>query len=181
MNVGPRTVDCIFLGYTAHSSAYRFMAHKSDHPDIEVDTIMESRNATFFENIFPLKVESSERRKFPWDLILNQNDLQKDPQRNKCPLLVDSNNDTVQIEQNDDVRRSRRSEKAKTFGPDFVTTFMVENDPQTFKEAMSTPEAPQWKEAINSEIESIMQNHTWELVDLPKGCKPLGCKWIFKN
>ena len=58
---------------------------------------------------------------------------------------------------------------------------MVENDPQTFKEAMSTPEAPQWKETINSEIESIMQNHTWELVDLPKGSKPLGCKWIFKR
>ena len=49
---------------------------------------------------------------------------------------------------------------------------MVENDPQTFKEAMSTPEAPLRKEAINSEIDSIMQNHTWELVDLPKGSKP---------
>ena len=39
---------------------------------------------------------------------------------------------------------------------------------------MSTPEAPSWKEAINSEIDSIMQNHTWELVDLSKGSKPLG-------
>ncbi|KAK4385857.1 Retrovirus-related Pol polyprotein from transposon TNT 1-94 [Sesamum angolense] len=37
------------------------------------------------------------------------------------------------------------------------------------------------KEAINSEIESIMQNHTWELVDLPSGSKPLGCKWILKR
>ena len=46
---------------------------------------------------------------------------------------------------------------------------------------MSTPEAPFWKEAINSEIESIMQNHTWEIVDLPSGIKPLGCKWIFKK
>ena len=26
-----------------------------------------------------------------------------------------------------------------------------------------------------------MQNHTWELVELPKGCKPLGSKWIFKR
>ncbi|CAM8930606.1 unnamed protein product [Rhodiola kirilowii] len=24
-----------------------------------------------------------------------------------------------------------------------------------------------------------MQNHTWELVNLPQGCKPLGSKWIF--
>ncbi|KAK4407669.1 Retrovirus-related Pol polyprotein from transposon TNT 1-94 [Sesamum angolense] len=26
-----------------------------------------------------------------------------------------------------------------------------------------------------------MQNHTWELEDLPSGSKPLGCKWILKR
>ncbi|KAK4400592.1 Retrovirus-related Pol polyprotein from transposon TNT 1-94 [Sesamum angolense] len=26
-----------------------------------------------------------------------------------------------------------------------------------------------------------MQNHTWELVDLPSGSKSLGCKWIMKR
>ena len=46
---------------------------------------------------------------------------------------------------------------------------------------MSSPEAPYWKEAINDEVESILQNHTWELVDLPPGSKPLGYKWIFKK
>jgi hypothetical protein len=30
-------------------------------------------------------------------------------------------------------------------------------------------------------MDSILQNHTWELVDLPPGCKPLGYKWIFKK
>ncbi|KAF5947104.1 hypothetical protein HYC85_017332 [Camellia sinensis] len=34
---------------------------------------------------------------------------------------------------------------------------------------MSSPEAPLWKEAVNSEVESILQNHTWELMDLPPG------------
>ncbi|KAL0313167.1 UNVERIFIED_CONTAM: Retrovirus-related Pol polyprotein from transposon TNT 1-94 [Sesamum radiatum] len=51
----------------------------------------------------------------------------------------------------------------------------------TINEALSSPEAPFWKEAINSEIESIMQNHTWELMDLPPGSTPLGCKWILKR
>ena len=46
---------------------------------------------------------------------------------------------------------------------------------------MSSPEAPYWKEAINDEVESILQNHTWKLVDLPPGSKPLGYKWIFKK
>ena len=46
---------------------------------------------------------------------------------------------------------------------------------------MSSPEAPYWKETINDEVESIFQNHTWELVDLPQCSKPLGYKWIFKK
>ena len=46
---------------------------------------------------------------------------------------------------------------------------------------MTGPEVPLWKKAINNEIESIMQNHTWELVDLPLGSKPLGYKLIFKR
>ncbi|GJW48041.1 zinc finger, CCHC-type containing protein [Tanacetum coccineum] len=37
------------------------------------------------------------------------------------------------------------------------------------------------KEAIDDEIGSIMENNTWALSDLPPGCKPLGCKWIFKR
>ncbi|CAM8902544.1 unnamed protein product [Rhodiola kirilowii] len=40
-------------------------------------------------------------------------------------------------------------------------------------------EGPSWKEAIKSELDSILQNHAWELVDLPQGCKSLDSKWIF--
>ena len=36
-------------------------------------------------------------------------------------------------------------------------------------------------EAINSEIESIMHNHTWEIVDLLPGAKTISFKLIFKR
>jgi hypothetical protein len=26
-----------------------------------------------------------------------------------------------------------------------------------------------------------MVNGTWEVVDRPYGCKPVGCKWMFKQ
>ena len=38
-----------------------------------------------------------------------------------------------------------------------------------------------YKGAIKSEIDSILNNHTWELVDLPLGCKPLSSKYVFKR
>ena len=73
----------------------------------------------------------------------------------------------------DEQRHRKRIKIFKSFSLDFMT-YLLENEPQTFKEAMSTSEAPFWKEVIDNEIDSIMQNHTWELVDLPPGIKPLG-------
>ena len=77
-------------------------------------------------------------------------------------------------------RHSKCQRKTTSFGSDFVT-FLLESEPQTFKEAMLSSDSTSWKEAVNSEIESILSNHTWELVDLPPGNKPLGSKWIFKR
>ena len=45
---GPKTVDCVFLGYAIHSIGYRFLIVKFGVPDMHVGTIMESRDATFF-------------------------------------------------------------------------------------------------------------------------------------
>ena len=70
---------------------------------------------------------------------------------------------------------SKRPMKKKSFGPDFLT-YMLEGEPQTYEEAVSSNDGPLWKQAIKSEIDSILQNHTWELVDLPPGSKLLGSK-----
>jgi len=37
------------------------------------------------------------------------------------------------------------------------------------------------EQAIKIEIDSINNNNTWTLIDLPKGIRPIGCKWIFKR
>ncbi|CAN1223487.1 hypothetical protein LINPERPRIM_LOCUS2089, partial [Linum perenne] len=42
---------------------------------------------------------------------------------------------------------------------------------------MKSVDSSFWKEAIQSELESIKSNHTWDLVDLPTGSKAIGCKW----
>ena len=57
----------------------------------------------------------------------------------------------------------------------------VEDDPKTFCEAMASRDIAFWKEAVNDEMDSIMSNNTWVLVDLPEGSKPIGCKWVFRR
>ena len=48
VKIGPKTVDCVFIGYAQNSSAYRFLVHHSTMNDIHNNTIMELRNAHFF-------------------------------------------------------------------------------------------------------------------------------------
>ena len=53
--IGPKTMDYVFIGYAQNSSAYRFLTYKSEIPDINVNSIIEPRNAVFFEHVFPYK------------------------------------------------------------------------------------------------------------------------------
>nr|GFA88096.1 zinc finger, CCHC-type [Tanacetum cinerariifolium] len=92
----------------------------------------------------------------------------------------ETNNNSEVSQENVEPRRSKCVKVTKDFGPDYMTN-NVNEEPQTYKAAMESSEAPYWKEAIQSEIDSIMLNNTWKLVDLPSGHKPIGHKWIFKK
>jgi hypothetical protein len=77
-------------------------------------------------------------------------------------------------------KRSKRQMTAKSFGDDFIV-YLVDDTPRTIEEAYSSLDADYWKEAIKSEMDSIMSNGTWEVISRPYGCKPIGCKWVFKK
>jgi hypothetical protein len=77
-------------------------------------------------------------------------------------------------------QKSKRRRVAKSFGDDYLI-YLVDDTPKTIEEAYSSLDADLWKEAVQSEMESIMSNGTWEVVDRPYGCKPVGCKWVFKK
>lgn len=149
--MGSKIADCLFVDYANHSATYRLLVLKSDV--LEPNTIIETKNVEFFDNIFPLKTKVD---------------------KPLSPNLEELNNE---VNQDNEIepRRSTRVRKEKNFGDEFFT-FLMENDPNSYKEAFSSPDAPFWRETINSEIESIMSNHTWELVELPPRTKTIGCK-----
>jgi hypothetical protein len=48
--------------------------------------------------------------------------------------------------------------------------------PNTVQDALKVLE---WKEAVFEEMKALEKNGTWELGDLPRGKKTVGCKWVF--
>lgn len=55
------------------------------------------------------------------------------------------------------------------------------DEPRTVKEAIEMLDSDSWLEAMNDEMSSLDKNGTWDLVPLPKGRNPVGCKWVFKK
>nr|AAU44091.1 putative polyprotein [Oryza sativa Japonica Group] len=169
--LGPKTVDCVFLGYAIHSVGYRFLIVNSGVPDMCVGTITESRDATFFENEFPMKNTPSTSSQEP---VL--------PHEHFAPIKHNDQTPDENPEEDNIVatRKSKRQRIAKSFGDDYIV-YLVDGTPRTIEDAYSSPDADYWKEAVCSEMDSIISNGTWEVVERPYGCKSVGCKWIFKK
>ena len=53
--------------------------------------------------------------------------------------------------------------------------------PKTYKEALASEEWNEWKEAIQKEYDSLIQNGTWKLIKREPGMKVLKGKWVLDN
>ncbi|CAI7793225.1 unnamed protein product [Closterium sp. NIES-53] len=62
----------------------------------------------------------------------------------------------------------------------FFSPVEMPGEPATLKQALESSDAEEWKKAMESELKSIEENGTWELVELLKGRKTITSKWLFK-
>ena len=129
--LGPKTVDCVNLGYARNSVGYSFLVVKSEVPDQKVDTIIESKDATFFEDIFPMRdmqstsrLESDETPEpaIPMEYYEHKSDESSSEDDEEAPV------------------RSKRQRTAKSFGDDFFV-YLVDDTPTSILEAYASLEA----------------------------------------
>jgi hypothetical protein len=60
---------------------------------------------------------------------------------------------------------------------------LEEQTPQTYRQAMASPDAAKWKAALEKEMQSCVEQKVWTLMprsSLPKGANVLPCKEVFK-
>ncbi|CAJ2655949.1 unnamed protein product [Trifolium pratense] len=67
-------------------------------------------------------------------------------------------------------------EQLSTTHKAFLTSLNTTTIPTSLSEALFDRK---WKQAMDLEMEALDKNNTWELVSLPNGKKPVGCKWVY--
>ncbi|UYV63078.1 hypothetical protein LAZ67_2003065 [Cordylochernes scorpioides] len=68
-------------------------------------------------------------------------------------------------------------EKSK---PRVELNFLDVTEPQSFEEAVRSPEAVYWRKAMEDELRVLQERGTWELSTLPPGKKPISSRWVYK-
>ncbi|KAI9153855.1 hypothetical protein LWI28_017540 [Acer negundo] len=165
-----RSETCIFVGYPKETKGYYFYSPS----DLKVFV---STNAKFLEKDY--MNDSVPRSR----IVLNEISGDTIPREVTQPNPIVSS-DPTQDQQPTIPRRSGRvrTQPYRYIGlGELVENLPDDDDPYTYKEAMEDVDSRHWQKAMQSEIESMFDNKVWSLVDLPKGIKPIGCKWVYKR
>lgn len=191
-----RARKCAFLGFKPGVKG--FVAY-----DIAAKEVITSRHATFHELIFPCSQTSSPLTQWQCYTTLDPNPPQTNsPQPDLSPTKTTPNTDLI-LPTTRPTRTKQPPPKladyycnltSSTTTPYPIQSYISYNnispshrafalsistttEPTSYAQASTDPA---WMEAINAELRALESNHTWTIVDLPPGVRPIGNKWIFK-
>ncbi|GJY07048.1 retrotransposon protein, putative, ty1-copia subclass, partial [Tanacetum coccineum] len=168
-----RSVKCIFIGYPKETMGYYFYFPPENK-------IVVARYAEFFEQT--LITQEVNGRAIDLKEI-QDDDTSPSKITSEIPIEVEG----FELPQPEviPIRRSERTHRA----PNRLCLHVEAeehslgdlNEPTSYKAVMLDPESNKWLDAMNAEMQSMIENKVWVLVDLPPNCKTVGSKWIFKK
>jgi hypothetical protein len=200
-----KSMPCVFLGYCEGTKAYRLMCVKTKRIIKSRDVVFlegtKKVEGVHHNRPFPKQVEHVVNE------IVNDDELVKDA--NPISLNEGSakgmegdeftSNSSLEEEfatpqdeglnePQQDGQKEKPQRQRKEWPCDWwVATKEVERatiafleEPQTVEEVLNSEDAKKWEMAMQEEYDSFVVNNTWSLVPLPKGRKPISCKWVFK-
>lgn len=205
-----KSTEMIFVGYCENTKGYRLIHPVTRRLTISRDVVFIEnqfiRNVNSTEelqesvgDVFPFfesELDSDEHNPIQVDATIEMDSEVNNPF--KCNEDNDALDETSDIIPSDfdqnlvptsntislpNIRRSERVPKPKVF-PDFVTYCVngyIPDDPSTVDEALSSVNSKVWKAAMIEEFNSLLENDTWKLTELPPNRKPIQCKWVFKT
>ncbi|KAE8732732.1 hypothetical protein F3Y22_tig00001750pilonHSYRG00022 [Hibiscus syriacus] len=165
-----KSKECIFLGYKKGVKGFKFW-------DPVAKKVVISRDVVFDEQSMLQQKQDT--------TVVDFEQFPVEKPETSQPTSGGSTTDDLQDYSlaRDRVRRTNIKPPNRLGFEDLVSFALTvsSDDPVTFHDAVTSQENDKWMAAMVEEMESLNHNRTWELVPLPEGKKPIGCKWVYKK
>jgi len=188
-----KTRQCIFLGYGLDEFGYRL------YNPVE-KKLVRSRDVVFMEDQIIGDIEKTEKvvpqcsddlidldptppTELPAQVEHDVQNDQQSPVDADVPLQDETYDQLPVPEIPPDVplRRSTRDRHPSTrYSVDEFVLLTDGGEPECYAEAMEDEHKSKWIDAMQDEMQSLRDNHTFELVKLPKGKRALTNRWIYR-
>jgi transposase InsO family protein len=194
----PKSKKCVFVGYSKGVKGFKLWDPVSKKMILSRDVVFDEQSMLKQS----LEIEVSESAGSSPGREVIQVDIEPTPTNNipsvhqQPPEPTTTNHDTTASgDTSEDLggdndyqlardREHRSIKPPQRYGFEDLAAYALltsSGDPSTFREAISSQEKDKWMGAMMEEMESLKKNQTWELVQLPKGKRAIGCKWVYKR
>ena len=163
----------IFVGYDNYSKGYRVYFEKERNVTIHRDVsfvpqqhVSGNKETDYMdtsnENPGSVKVEVADNVE-----IELSHDEEEETETQKVPYNLRKRSQLVM------------PERMKDFEV-YLTSSHLQDEPSSYKQAMKSSDAENWKMAMNTEMNTLLENNTWTEVKKPENVKIINSRWVYK-
>lgn len=167
-------VKCRFIGYT--ENGYRLWQE-------EENRLIHSRNVVFDENNFVYKSENMNSKDYDEEENLengsNEQEVQEVHEEEE-----DSTNDINEERMLRPRREIRLPRKFDDYDIEISCLALLSefaDVPKSYTEALQSGSRDMWERAINDELNALIENKTWEIVERPEKEQIISNRWVFRK
>ena len=166
-----KSIHCIFVGYPAGCKGYKLY-------NPATKKMLRSKDVIFMEKSFGHKLLDGQKNA---DLLIEHFKPEFKYEESEDSVTINNQQDVPEVPPGKPQRNRGAPDRLGVITGewwnyvDCASTAIFE-EPKNIKEAYGGHDSSQWKNATDSEYESLMKNCTWDLVELPEGKNVVGCK-----
>lgn len=121
-------------------------------------------------------ISSNSRQRGPWQTGVHHRDSVEEARPSRLEEH-DAEDETTELRRSSQLRKPNPRYMHAAFAEATSAASIETVEPWSFEEATGHPK---WEESMKEEIQALLKNETWNLVPIPKGVKPISCKWVYK-
>ncbi|CAI7859187.1 unnamed protein product [Closterium sp. NIES-53] len=135
-------------------------------PDPFGQQLTVSRDVKFLESLYYKEWKKQQHKLPPTSLIIEADEVQQPSRQVQVTVSEEEISGVTEDGGEPEVEEEEQQQQQQ-------------DAPQA--EALSGPDAEKWKQSVKEEYDSLLENETWELCELPPGKKAISSKLIFRH